>query len=234
MRLRSQDRQWFGCGSHHWKKPASWPTPDPGSGLRVKKVPRPHWLCRLSHNLYFCAFFCPSYCFKIFSPFINRKWTHFFIVLFFFFFGMNVAVANSCTTSTIQFGVCREGSQKASAPLLCMFLLWSFWWRTVYLGTGCPWESEAFSAGLNGQQESEQHSQHPQKESEMMFLKGAGCWLLLCSSAILKKVLLPLSLCLPTTHLVLNTFFRPDFVQTQCCSASIKRQFSTQRIKSSC
>lgn len=61
------------------------------------------------------------------------------------------------------------------------------------------------------------------------------CWLLLCSRAIFKKkVLLPLSLCLPTTHLVLNTFFRPDFVQTQCCSASIKRQFSTQRIKSSC
>lgn len=158
-----------------------------------------------------------------------------FSQFFFFFFCMSMAVANSCTPLRIQFGVCWEGSQQASAPLLCMFLLWSFWWCTPCSGTGCPWESEVFSAGFNGQQESERHSQHSQKESEMMFLKGAGCWLLLCSRAIFKKkVLLPLSLCLPTTHLVLNTFFRPDFVQTQCCSASIKRQFSTQRIKSSC
>lgn len=41
----------------------------------------------------------------------------------------------------------------------------------------------------------------------------------------------PLHTC---TYLVVYSFFSLDFVQTQCCAASIKRQFSTQRIKSSC
>lgn len=48
--------------------------------------------------------------------------------------------------------------------------------------------------------------------------------LVLCTSSLLHTC----------TYLVLNSFFSPDFVQTQCCAASIKRQFSTQRIKSSC
>lgn len=103
----------------------------------------------------------------------------------------------------------------------------------------CSQELEVFTGGLNPQQES-----RPPATSERIgrdAVKGVGsCLLLLYSRLIfLKKKQKhgsspPPSLCFPTTHLVLNTFFRPDFVQTQCCSASIKRQFSTQRIKSSC
>lgn len=111
----------------------------------------------------------------------------------------------------------------------------------VLMGPGGPWGwlcSQELGSGschcrvksATGEQRSWNLRKNPQ-----------WCWRLLGSAVFQyphlrgeRKFPFPSSLCLPTTHLVLNTFFRPDFVQTQCCSASIKRQFSTQRIKSSC